>query len=121
MKLDLSVHLPPVNSAYGAPMGRRLRPHSVAQGRSAWEEDLYPKVAEQQRNHESVFDGLVSLRRVVLDAGGYDKGGAYWGFGQPIWSALSACGTIDLFVRAPNREAAKAEVRETAPNARFYR
>ena len=121
MKLDLSVHLPEVNSAYGAPMGRRLRPNSVAQGRDAWQEDLDPCRRIRAEGKARRYDGFVSLRRVVLDAGGYDKGGAYWGFGLPIWSALSACGTIDLFVRAPNREAAKAAVLETAPNARFYR
>lgn len=121
MKLDLSVHLPEVDCQYGAPMGRRLRPNSIAQGRDAWEEDLDPCRRIRVEGKARRFDGFVSLRRVVLDAGGYDKGGAFWGFGQPIWSALSACGTIDLFMRALDREAAKVEVREVAPNARFYR
>lgn len=121
MTLDLDAHLPPVNCQYGAPMGRRLRPHSVAKGRNAWEEDLDPCRRIRQEGKERRFEGVVSLRKVDLDSGGYDRGGAYWGHGAPIWSALSECGVIDMIVRAPTREAAKNMIREKAPKARFYR
>lgn len=52
----------PVNCKYGAPMGRGnvLRPGDG-------------------KTHERVFD-----RRVPLDSGGYDKGGAYWGHGKEL-------------------------------------
>ena len=52
---DNIVH--PVNCKFGAPMGRRS------------DDPVYlPK-------NERVFD-----RKVPLDSGAYDKGGAYWGF-----------------------------------------
>ena len=31
----------------------------------------------------------VRLFRVYLDNGGYDNGGAYWGFGERLWCALA--------------------------------
>lgn len=64
------------------------------------------------------------LRRVRLDSGGYDSGGAYWGHGGQLFEAFTDDGAEFLTVRAwerDGREAAKAEVRETYPRARFYR
>lgn len=63
----------------------------------------------------------VSLRKIRLDSGGYDSGGAYWGHGQPLYWAGSDCGTLDRFFRAATRDQAKAEIRKTYPNATFYR
>jgi len=51
------------------------------------------------------------LARVPIDAGGYDQGGAYWGLGAPV----------EMFLRAGDREAVKAKIRESYPAARFYR
>lgn len=51
---------PPVSSRYGAPMGRHTGPDFLC--------------AEA---------GRVTLRRIRLDRGGYDPGGAYWGHGAP--------------------------------------
>lgn len=66
---------PNVNSAYGAPMGRR----------------------------ESPLDGpRVRVFRVRMNSGGYDDGGAYWGIGQPLWCAQDM-GTGRRFVRANSR------------------
>lgn len=48
-----------VNAKYGAPMGRNNR---------------YPDPGDLRK-----YD-----RRVYLDSGGYDKGGAYWGIGAPL-------------------------------------
>lgn len=62
-----------------------------------------------------------SLRKIRIDNGGYDSGGAYWGIGQPLYWAGSDCGTIDLWFRAPTRDDAKDHVRSKFPNARFYR
>lgn len=59
------------------------------------------------------------LERVRLDAGGYDKGGAYWGFGSPLYCAHGE--GVTLFVRANGREAAKAAVREELATATFLR
>lgn len=62
------------------------------------------------------------LRRIRLDSGGYDSGGAYWGHGAPLWHAMAAEGGLESFFRAGTREKAKAEVRAAlAPGAVFYR
>ena len=91
----------PVNAKYGAPMGRHLGP-----------DFLSPEA------------GKIHLRRVPLNSGGYDRGGAYWGLGQPIWHAMDQDGNEVCF-RAPSREAAKRHIRETYVDetipCRFYR
>ena len=104
--------LPP--SPRGAQLGRRLRPSSVAAGRDAWEEDM----GRQAAPNPAAFTGLVSLRRIRLNSGGYDQGGAYWGHGQPLYSALSQCGTLDQISRFPDRDAARAWVLGIAPGAK---
>ena len=83
-----------VDCRYGAPMGR-------ASG--------------------GMLEGRVSLRRVRLDSGGYDKGGAYWGHGQPLWYAE---GSEDgwRYLRAQSRDAAKKQLADClGDGARFYR
>jgi len=62
-----------------------------------------------------------SLRRVYLDRGGYDPGGAYWGLGAPLYEFAGPDPEISGFVRGRTREAAKAEVRKFHPSARFFR
>lgn len=64
------------------------------------------------------------LRRIRLDSGGYDPGGAYWGHGGWLWEAWSDDGETYLTGRAmsrPFRDKAKAEILEIVPKARFYR
>ena len=68
-----------VNCSYGAPMGRQS--------------DGYL---------ETGVPRCVRLFRVALDSGGYDNGGAYWGFGTPLWCAIDDDGRLQ-FVRASNR------------------
>ncbi|MCD8261136.1 MAG: hypothetical protein LUD15_06300 [Bacteroides sp.] len=51
-----------VNCRYGAPMGRG--------GTGTDKPDK---------------DKKVYCRRVYLNSGGYDRGGAYWGFGSPLY------------------------------------
>ena len=90
---------PRASATYGAPMGRR--DHAAPD----WEQEapLY-------------------LRRVPLNAGGYDRGGAYWGVGPALWWVADADGDGCYFRCAGGREAAKAYARRTyAPGARFYR
>ncbi|WP_145960510.1 hypothetical protein [Novosphingobium meiothermophilum] len=89
---------PHVDCRYGAPMGRR----STRTG------DVLPS------------DPPLYLRRVYLDNGGYDPGGAYWGLGQPLYWCGNADGTVDFFLRAGSRAEAKILVREDYPNARFF-
>jgi hypothetical protein len=57
----------------------------------------------------------VRLFRVNLDSGGYDDGGAYWGFGGTLWCAMDDDGSRQ-FVRAGSRESA-AFALDIPPNA----
>ncbi len=88
---------PPVSSTYGAPMGRYTGPDYLC--------------AEA---------GKVQLRRIRLDSGGYDPGGAYWGHGKPLYWACDGDGNKRFF-RAASREAAKAELRNIFGPLSFYR
>jgi len=69
--------LPDVGSRYGAPMGRtsyRLDPDA----------------------------GEITARRVTLDPGGYDAGGAYWGLGAPLWLVIDGDGS-PAYARAQSK------------------
>jgi len=84
------------------------------------------------------------LRKIRLNDGGYDCNGTYFGHAEPLYwcSSDGEFGVfaklsdsyppgapshdwltfeIDFMIRAPSREAAKAEVRSIYPNARFFR
>tara|TARA_R110000824_G_scaffold242412_1_gene431111 strand:- start:547 stop:828 length:282 start_codon:yes stop_codon:yes gene_type:complete len=86
----------PVSSKYGAPMGRHTGPYHI---------DTSAKVY---------------LRKIPLDSGGYDKGGAYWGLGQPLYEAIDHEGNGFIF-RAGNRGEARCHVLQDWPEATFYR
>jgi len=64
--------------------------------------------------------GKIYLHRVPLDSGGYDRGGAYWGLGQPLYEVLDQDGN-GYIIRAPGREVAKSIVLRDFPDAKFYR
>lgn len=97
-----------VSCKYGAPMGR-------------------------DHHGSGALAGKVRLRRVRLDSGGYDKGGAYWGHGEPLWYAESDRSAIvghetegaDCYFRSASRDAAKLYILGRGPghnpNIRFYR
>ena len=87
---------PKVSCRYGAPLGR------------------------VSRFNLDTDAGRIYLRRVPLNSGGYDTGGAYWGLGAPLFAAMDDSGMV-YFLRARNRDAAKAAVLDVAPDARFYR
>jgi hypothetical protein len=61
------------------------------------------------------------LRRVRLDSGGYDQGGAYYGLGPPLYRYESECGFIVDWLRAGGRDQAKEKIRARYPGARFFR
>lgn len=88
---------PPVSCRYGAPLGRHTGP-----------------------DYLDTDAGRLYLHRVPLDAGGYDKGGAYWGLGAPLWYVEDQNGNSQ-FLRARDRAAAKVAILEDWPGARFYR
>lgn len=75
-----------VSGAYGAPMGRM--------------------------DSQIDYGARLYLRRVRLDSGGYDEGGAYWGLGQKLWAYGD--GEDWRYMRAFDRDAAKAKIREEA-------
>jgi hypothetical protein len=62
------------------------------------------------------------LQQIQFVDGDYDSGGAYWGGGgNPLWCAFSPSDTkndipIRVFVRAKNRQEAKAEVLKLLKN-----
>jgi hypothetical protein len=66
--------------------------------------------------------GKLYVRRLRLNAGGYDANGAYFGGGAPplFWIA-SADLKIDYVVRAANRAAAKLTALTDYPSALFFR
>jgi hypothetical protein len=64
------------------------------------------------------------LRRIPINSGGYDSGGAYWGLGPRLywaWALDGAGGDISRYFRAPDRDAAKAIVLAEFPHASFFR
>lgn len=62
----------------------------------------------------------IHLQRIPLDSGGYDRGGAYWGSGLPIWCAEDSEWNR-VYFRAPNRAHAKQTVVDNyCQGAKFY-
>jgi hypothetical protein len=59
--MKISEIITPVNCQFGAPMGRN-------------EQGIKPTDKTK-----------VYKKRVRLDSGGYDSGGAYWGIGSPLY------------------------------------
>lgn len=88
---------PPVNARYGAPMGRYTGP-----------------------GYLETCAGPLYLRRVRINSGGYDSGGAYWGLGPPLWCVEDQDGNSQFF-RAASRETAKTKIAADWPGAKFYR
>lgn len=82
--------LPDVPGAYGAPMGRPVAGAGI--------------------------DGeTLTARRVTLDSGGYDAGGAYWGLGDPLWRLVTLEGETVAYRRGVTRGAAIANLRVEHP------
>ena len=73
------------------------------------------------------------LRKIRLNQGGYDDGGAYWGTGQPLYwycaYEVDDTGILPLgddveisdYIRADSREHAKEIIRRKYPQATFKR
>lgn len=98
---------PEVSTRYGAPMGRKS-------------DHLSGLIIEPK-------DPPFTLRRIRLDRGGYDGGGAYWGLGAPLfWWAVTitedgATDECSGFLRARDRDDAKRLIIALHPRARFFR
>lgn len=89
---------PPVDCRYGAPMGRYTG-----------------------GNYLETSAGPLHLRHIPLMSGGYDRGGAYWGYGAPPLFYVEDQDGNSQFLRAASRAAAKAAIRADWPDALFYR
>ena len=90
-----------VSGKYGAPMGRAAVRSIEVKGQH---------YGPSRKMH---------LRKVPLDAGGYDRGGAYWGIGSPLYVAYDD--DFRAFFRADDRDDAKAQALTVWPLASFYR
>lgn len=66
------------------------------------------------------YAGKIHLERIKIRRDGYDVNGRYYGVGAPVFDVMSDNGTIHTQVRAGDRDAAKAVVREMYPSARFH-
>lgn len=95
--------LPYVGSKYGSPMGRR---------------ECLPL------GKDLPYKFYLSRVPMCSCCGAYDKQGAYWGTGTPLWRAYGEHDDgidVELFTRAPTRESAKQHVLDQYPNAKFFR
>src|SRR4051794_35774068 len=93
---------PLVFGRYGAPMGRKS-------------DHLAGLIIEPR-------DPPFTLRRIRINSGGYDSGGAYWGLGAPLyWWAVTLTDECSGFLRACGRASAKAQIKALHPHARFAR
>jgi hypothetical protein len=63
------------------------------------------------------FDGVLTLRRVRLNSGGYDTNGTYFGNGTPLYWCASDDGEVDFMLRAYGRRTAREQAREVYPKA----
>jgi hypothetical protein len=68
-----------------------------------------------------INDSRVSVSRVYLNGGGYDRTGEYFGVGAPLFHAFNDSDTINFHVRAYDRADAVAEVRRRYPGSIFFR
>lgn len=95
----MATKFPNACSQYGASMGRR------------------------DNMTETSYPVKFHLERVRLDSGGYDNGGAYWGYGAPLYYAHGdgAEERQEVFFRAYNRDDAKKQLRAAYPKCSFYR
>ena len=73
------------------------------------------------------FEYKMRLYKMNLDSGGYDRGGAYWGHGEPMYCAEADDRGEDveelpiMYLRAKSRDEAKSIVRESYPYVSFFR
>lgn len=93
----ISLKLPNLDCSRGAPMGRPEF-HRF---------DLGNTVVQFVLQYVPFFDG------------GYDEGGAYWGFPYDLYRAVSVEHNIEMFIRAESREKAKYRVCRFYKNATF--
>lgn len=65
------------------------------------------------------WKGDLIIEPVLLDDGGYDRLGTYWGFGPPLFWYASTDGTIDAVTRAMDIADARVHILHRYPDANF--
>jgi hypothetical protein len=63
----------------------------------------------------------VSVRRIRLNGGGYDRTGRYWGGGAPLFHVASDYDSVNYETRAADRVDVIAEVSRRYPGVKFTR
>jgi hypothetical protein len=64
---------------------------------------------------------VLSVSRIRINGGGYDRRGGYWGVGLPIYHVVSDYDSVNFQLRAEDRTEALAEVSRRCPGASFHR
>jgi hypothetical protein len=64
------------------------------------------------------YSGKLSLRKIRLCNGGYDRNGTYFGIGDPLYWYASDDGEIDGMLRAKSRKDARSQVLAMYPAAK---
>jgi len=75
-----------------------------------------------EREEPSTYAGKLTVRKIGLTSGGYDKNGTYFGHsavGQSLYWCANHEGTIDFTLRAFSRNHAIAIVRRRYPKAQY--
>jgi hypothetical protein len=107
---------PPEDRGY---MGHRRRGASLGRASHNTFTDKQGHTFELTVTADAAPFRLVRVR--MVDGGAYDAGGAYWGCGDPLYYYEGPLTDINGYVRGVTRDAAKADVRQLHPAARFYR
>ncbi len=69
-------------------------------------------------DHSPGFAGKLTVKRVVLNSGGYDRNGTYFGIGAPLYWVASEDSEVDYMLRAADRASARAMVLVKYPDAK---
>lgn len=69
------------------------------------------------------YEGLIAIRKVRINSGGYTDKGEYFGVGQPVYHVtdVSDQDDLDCHIRAADREDAKRIVLAQFPKAKIRR
>lgn len=94
-------------------------PKELSNGVSTWGAQMGRRNTVTEPNYPVKF----RLEKLRFYDGAYDKGGAYWGCGNPIFHAWGDGEEFEqeMFVRAKDRDDAKNQILTQFKQAKFYR
>ena len=94
------------NSTHGAPMGRaEWGVKRKIQVSTQWQGFYFCPTGFTEEPPEDPEPKSVRVFSILLNSGGYDEGGAYWGFPSDLYCATDGI-TFRRFTRAKSREEA---------------